>query len=328
MIGRALIARLTHLGAPIRLVVRSAHSARYQIPALDRLRHVDIREHDFLRHDATKLQSIVKGCNTIVHLAGLVHQPDQSASLFDLLNIKATRDLAECARSNGVDKFVFASTVAVYGAPPLVNVAEDTRPNPDTDYGRSKITAEEYLAASPPCSHVIALRPSLVYGPGDRGNMLSLIRQILRKRYFHIGAADARKSLIYSDDLAHVITLTLEKSPPGFHIYNAANPDAPTVREIADTIAEAGIPGCKVPTIPEFIVRTGSYASLVLGGLSPLPPSRLDKLTRPSSVSVTKLQDVTGFTPEYSLLDGLRSEISWAISAGKIPGISSMPTKT
>ncbi len=321
MIGRALIERLSDPGVQLRLAVRDAARVKEHLPQIGKLKNVEVREHDFLQNDSSNLTTLVSGCDTIIHLAGLVHQPDQPPSMYDILNSKATKHLAEVARTEGVRKFVFTSTIAVYGPPPLDNVEEHGPIRPDTDYGRSKYQCEENLATTQPCPYVIALRPALVYGPGDRGNMLSLIRQVLKKRYFHIGSGDAKKSLIYSDDLARAILLALEKSPPGFQLYNVANPEQPTVREIADTIALAGCPGSRVPAIPEIIVRTGSYASLVLGGFSPLPPSRLDKLTRSSTCSVAKLQNLTGFAPNYTLLDGLNCEIEWASSAGKLATI-------
>ncbi|MBY0547173.1 MAG: NAD-dependent epimerase/dehydratase family protein [Candidatus Obscuribacterales bacterium] len=320
MIGSALVARLVRQGKPVRLAVRNSTLARTALSKTTDLTGVDLQECDFLSSERD-LTSLVSGCDIVVHLAGLVHQPDKPAEMFEELNLRTTGRLAHTAKSCGVDTFLFTSTMAVYGPPPFENISEEAKPNPDTDYGRTKLAAEKSLAEIRPARSVIVLRPSLVYGPGDRGNMLPLIRQILKRRYFHIGEASARKSVIYAADLAQVIESALEKAPAGFHVYNVSNPTAPSVREIADQILAAAELDGKIPTFPEILVRVGSYASLALGNKSPLPPSRLDKLTKPATCAVSKLQALTGFQPEYTLHDGLKAEIHWAKTSGQLNGI-------
>lgn len=319
MIGSALVESLVRQGKPVRLAVRNSALARAALSKTMDLTSVDLQECDFLSANLD-MAPLVSGCNTVVHLAGLVHQPDKPVEMFEQLNLRTTERLARTAKSCGVDTFLFTSTMAVYGSPPFENISEEATPHPDTDYGRTKLAAERYLAEIRPARSVVVLRPSLVYGPGDRGNMLPLIRQILKRRYFHIGQASARKSVIYAADLAHVIEAALEKAPAGFHIYNASNPTAPSVREIADTIVSAAELDGKIPTFPEILVRAGSYASLALGNKSPLPPSRLDKLTKPATCAVSKLQALTGFEPKYTLREGLRAEIHWATASGHLNG--------
>lgn len=212
MIGSALVARLVRQGKPVRLAVRNSTLARTALSKTTDLTGVDLQECDFLSSERD-LTSLVSGCDIVVHLAGLVHQPDKPAEMFEELNLRTTGRLAHTAKSCGVDTFLFTSTMAVYGPPPFENISEEAKPNPDTDYGRTKLAAEKSLAEIRPARSVIVLRPSLVYGPGDRGNMLPLIRQILKRRYFHIGEASARKSVIYAADLAQVIESALEKAP-------------------------------------------------------------------------------------------------------------------
>lgn len=319
MIGSALVQRLAKTRVPMRLAARHAAKAREQFSNEAAQASIEIQECDFLA-GAADYRKLVDGCDTVVHLAGLVHQPDQPAEMFEQLNVSCTNSLATAARHAGIKTFLFTSTMAVYGAPPFENISEDATPAPDTDYGRTKLRAENLLQQPPVAPRVIIVRPSLVYGPGDRGNMLPLIRQILKKRYFHIGEAAARKSVIYAHDLAALIELALAKVPEGTHVYNASNPQSPTVREIADTIARAAEMQGEIPTFPELLVRAGSYASLALGKKSPLPPSRLDKLTKPATCAVTKLVELTDFAPAYSLLDGLKAEIQWAKASGQLFG--------
>lgn len=344
MIGSAVVQRLVRLNKPVRLAVRdltrakdsllrelqsndcgasaapgNARNTNERVSRFEQL--VELQECDFLS-DKVDMHSLVAGCDTVVHLAGLVHQPDKPALMFEQLNLRTTEQLALAAKNCGVETFLFTSTMAVYGAPPFENISEEAIPCPDTAYGRTKLAAEKYLAEIRPARRVVVLRPSLVYGPGDRGNMLPLIRQILKRRYFHIGRAAARKSVIYVADLARIIEAALENAPEGFHVYNASNPTAPSVREIADAIAVAAELDGEIPTFPEILVRAGSYASLALGNKSPLPPSRLNKLTKPATCAIGKLQGLTGFEPEYSLLQGLRAEIHWAHTSSQLNGIS------
>lgn len=318
MIGRALVRRLAGRGLSLRLAVRDKNSMLRAIPEFNCFEVIpQIVEYDLAALDAENNKALVQGCTSVVHMAGLVHQARAPVEQYDVLNRRATVLLYEAAAAASVEKFVFLSTIAVYGST-FVNVSEEAAmKEPPGGYALSKLDCEKYIFERDQIPVAAVLRPALVFGPGDRGNMLSLIRQIVKRRYFHIGAAAARKSLICADELAEVIDLCLEKCLPGYHIMNVAG-GSYSMHEIATAIAAAASVSQPIPTVPKSLVTVGSTLLSILGDRSPLSPERLGKLTASTSVSCAKLEKTTGFQSHTALVDALSSELSWARSAGKI----------
>jgi nucleoside-diphosphate-sugar epimerase len=184
-----------------------------------------------------------------------------------------------------------------------------------TPYAVSKIRSEQLLQQLTAIPRVIILRPSMVFGEGDRGNMINLVRSIKSKQYKHIGDASAGKSVIYSRDVAQGIDLCISKLPDGIHILNISNPEPVTVKYLTEEIAGAlGLPK-KLSSVPKGLVRLGAKAAgMFLQERAPFSIEQVDKLTTTTTCSVDKLVSATGFQPKYSLEKALRLEIDWAES--------------
>lgn len=278
----------------------------------DALPIVQHRQLDFLTATLEDFVELVDGCDTIIHTAALVHAEHRSAVEFDQLNVEATRKLIRAANIVGIDSFVLFSTSAVYGSC-FENVCEQSDSlNAQTVYAQSKLAAETVLQTESKATRNIVLRPSLVFGEGDRGNMFALIRQINRGRYANISGNLARKSVIYSLDAAQAVHLCLEKLPAGNHLFNLSNPQSVGVNELAVLIAQ-----ClerKAPlTVPPGIINTAAYmAELALGSRSPVTRARLNKLLSSTTLNVDSLVRNTGFAPCFSLAEALGAEIEWA----------------
>ncbi|MBQ0037978.1 MAG: NAD-dependent epimerase/dehydratase family protein [Clostridiales bacterium] len=146
--------------------------ARYMAPLSDyrvdriSLRSAAWRDADFSQYDV------------VLHAAGIAHirETAENAPLYYEVNRDLTADVARKAKESGVKHFIFLSSMSVYG---LVEgtITAATRPAPNTNYGKSKLQAEELIA--PLCSGQFAvsiLRPPMVYGPGCRGNYQSLVK--------------------------------------------------------------------------------------------------------------------------------------------------------
>jgi nucleoside-diphosphate-sugar epimerase len=123
--------------------------------------------------------------DTVVHLAALAHQsdprhqPDEAA--FMAVNAKGTKRLAEAVVGRmTVHHFVFVSSIGAVAESGDAVVDEHTQPGPDSLYGRSKLAAEQALKVAFDGSSIewCVLRPVLVYGPGNPGNMARLLRLV------------------------------------------------------------------------------------------------------------------------------------------------------
>jgi nucleoside-diphosphate-sugar epimerase len=257
-------------------------------------------------------RSMCRACSVIVHTAGLVHQPGANAELYESTNVRATRLLAEAAAECGAEQFIFLSSSSVYGNRATNMATETDECCRDTPYGISKIESEEMLRANPPAPSTVILRPSLVFGEGDRGNMLSLIRQATSGKYFLVGSGSAQKSLIYARDLANAIILLVKSPKKQFELFNIANPDPVTVKQLSEAILLAAGKEPKLMSMPPWLISVVALiANTILGRRSPLSPERLAKLTRDNSVSVKAFVDAYGFRPEFELQQALANEIEW-----------------
>lgn len=311
LIGTALAKTLSK-EYPLRLQVRKRAKLSPEIA-----RNCQVKEIDFETCTENMLNSMLEGVDTVIHSAGLVHQPDATYGEYELLNVRTTEQLASLAAKTGVKTFVLLSTSAVYGHGPFENIPESGPLNAETPYAMSKLRCEQYLQNIAGLERIIVIRPALVFGAGDRGNLISLIRQINSGKYFNIGGNTARKSLIYANDVAEAIRLLIKHAPHGYNEYNVANPDTISVTELSNQIAICLKKSGQLVSLPEPLLRVGaSLCQSILGNKSPVTVSKIEKLTTTTTCCVQKLTDTTKFAPSVSLADALTSEITWAKTAG------------
>lgn len=314
-IGRTVVQALS--ASPewdIRAQARNPQETRAILGEVCDVTQVLIREADFTRTGEREMRMLTKDCHTIIHCAGLVHRPDAPYQEYEVMNVRATQSLAEAAASNGVNTFIFLSTQAIYGLGPYSNIEENGQIQAKTPYAVSKVTSEKFLEIFRNIPKVVTLRPSLVYGEGDRGNLLSMIREIKAGRFVQIGGGTTEKSVIYSRDLAEAILLTL-RLQDGYHCYNVSNPKPVTVKELIETITDClGMPK-KVSSMPEPLLRFGvKAAELLMKEKAPVTSEQVNKLTTTTTCSVNRLISATGFQQRTPLREGIRAEIAWANS--------------
>ncbi len=322
LIGRALAARVLAAGESVRLQGRSAESVAAALYGLSVQTNLEVVPVDFSTADQPDYDRLAAGCTTIVHCAGLVHNSTANAAAFESLNFRATQMLGTAAKKAKVDSFVFLSTSAVYGAGPFVNVREDSEPKPDTPYAVSKLRCEQWLEQNSVAQRTIVLRPSLVFGEGDRGNMVSLIKQINKGLFFHIGGNQGRKSIIYSADVAVAIEACLNNLGAGFHVLNVANPKSVGVVDLCNDIAR-NLSKAAPPVVPELFVRAGAMlGGAILGEKAPLTVEKMNKLMTTTTCNVDRIVEMTGFAPQASLSCAIAAEIKWARQEGILESLT------
>lgn len=314
LIGRALVQQLSEERQAVRAHGRDKTALSLALPG-ERLNEGDsglqLSAFDLTTASAQQLLSLCKDAKAVVHCAALVHQPDAAAATYEKANLQTTRALAEAARASGVASFVFLSTSAVYGEGPFESADERHPLDPQTPYAESKRRCEDMLAELMPAKQTIIFRPGLVFGPGDRGNMRSLIKQIRRGLYFHIAGNSAKKSVICSADLAQAIRMSMENLPAGFHVLNAANPQPVSVIDLGNAIAHS----CSrqaPPVVPEKLVKKGAaICEAIFGSRAVLSKEKMRKLMTTTTLDVSALTQSTGFAPQLSLADALELESGW-----------------
>jgi len=174
--------------------------------------------------DVTKKETLthLNGSDIIINLAA-VHRDDiRPLSLYDDVNIEGAENICDAAEKYSIQKIIFTSSVAIYGFAPL-NTDEFGDPNYFNDYGRTKYLAEQvfkkWQLKDKKNRSLVILRPTVIFGEGNRGNVYNLLRQIATKKFVMLGSGLNIKSIAYVENVAAFLEYNL-KSKSGIHIYN------------------------------------------------------------------------------------------------------------
>jgi nucleoside-diphosphate-sugar epimerase len=275
--------------------------------------------------DKDAIHSVLKGVDAIYHLAA-EHRDDVSPvqKYYDV-NVEGGKNLLEAARAHNINKIIFTSSVAVYPlepANPRTGSVETDTPAPFNDYGRSKLQSEktfEDWAVEDPGRTLVTVRLVATFGPGNRGNIYTLINQIASGKFMMIGGGDNRKSIAYIGNVAAFLAHNLN-APQGAHLYNYADKPDLRANEMVTAIRGAlGLNGCG-PRIPYAIGLAGGYAfdlaAKLTGRTFPISTIRVRKFCANTIVNADKLKE-TGFVAPYSLHTGLTEMIESEFAARK-----------
>ncbi|MDC1470195.1 NAD(P)-dependent oxidoreductase [Gammaproteobacteria bacterium] len=160
------------------------------------------------------------GC--IINLAAIHRDDIYPISRYDDVNVQGSRNICDAARKLNINKIIFTSSVAIYGFAPA-NTDEKGQPNYFNDYGRTKYLAEqvykEWQKEDPENRVLVIVRPTVIFGEGNRGNVYNLLNQIALKRFVMFGNGRNIKSMAYVENVAGFLCHCLSFKP-GVHIYN------------------------------------------------------------------------------------------------------------
>ena len=248
--------------------------------------------------------------DTIINLAA-VHRDDiRPLSRYDEVNVQGARNVCEAATRYNIRKIIFTSSVAIYGFAPA-DTDETGKPNYFNDYGRTKYLAEQiykaWQAEDPSNRTLVIVRPTVIFGEGNRGNVYNLLLQINSRRFFMFGDGKNIKSMAYVENVVAFIEYSLSFKP-GLHIYNYIDkPDfdmntlISSVRKILFGKANVGI------RLPGIIgITLGYIADLGIKIINkPLPISSIRIKKFMGNTQFASSARYTGFVAPVSLNEGL-----------------------
>ena len=164
----------------------------------------------------------LNGFKSIINLAA-VHRDDiRPLTRYDDVNVQGAINVCEAAEKFNINKIVFTSSVAIYGFSPP-NTDESGLANYFNDYGRTKFLAEgiykKWQAADPDNRTLVIVRPTVIFGEGNRGNVYNLLRQVASRRFVMFGDGKNRKSMAYVENVVAFLEYTLSFNP-GLHTFN------------------------------------------------------------------------------------------------------------
>jgi nucleoside-diphosphate-sugar epimerase len=301
-------------------IVRQAVGAGLSVTATDKSASAECNGVDFLVADILDPPGMSKAfrqVDCVCHAAGLAHIFDKSAALkapFHTVNVVGSENVARLAARAGVEHFVFISSRSVYGGG-AQGKDEDAACHPEEPYAASKLQAEERLIelCQKEGMNLTILRLAPLYGPGDRGNVLRLIRSLDRGRFLWIGKGENLMSILHCEDAARACMAVIRSNLPGINIFNVAAP-ACKMREIVTAISHSL--GKSVPSwhIPASLALTSiKIIKLLLFNHSRIVTihETLQKWLADNYYNTDKFLHTFNFQTKIRLEEGINQEVAW-----------------
>ena len=241
----------------------------------------------------------------VIHAAGKAHsvpKTDEEKEDFLKVNVQGTKNLlAGLENNSSLKKFIFISSVAVYGITEGKEIDENSPLNAIDAYGKSKIEAEQIIlnwCKAKKIEHYI-LRLPLIAGANPPGNLGAMIKALKKGFYFSIGKADVKKSMVLAGDVAAIIPKLNGTSG----IYNLTDGYHPTFDELEKGLANA-LNKKKPLKIPQSLAILMAKAGDLIGNKSPINSQKLKKIQSTLTFSDKKAREELGWNPSR-VLDNL-----------------------
>ncbi len=242
----------------------------------------------------------------IFNFAAIHREPGhQPAEYFDT-NLPGARNVCAFAEATGCANLLFTSSISVYG--PTKGATSETSPNyPQTPYGISKLCSElihEGWLRAGKDRRLIVCRPGVIYGPGDPGNILRMIRAVQRGYFFFPGTTDLRKSYGYVEGLVDSFEFAMARSEPHL-LFNYVEAETETIGNLVQIIRQEL--GCSAPviSIPLWLLQPlANGVQWLTKGRSPIHPARVRKAATPTHIVPQRLKEL-GFKFRYDFRSSL-----------------------
>lgn len=301
-IGRNLCRRLVESNRFSHIFLVDTKPPTQDLPA-----NVSFIEHDIkepiLRSQFEKIENV----EWIFHFAAVHREPGHAPNEYFEMNLPSTRVVAKFADLIQCNNILFTSSIAVYG-PTETAIDEDSVQAPVTPYGISKLCCElaleAWLAASEK-KRLIVVRPGVIYGPEDPGNIGRLIKAIQRRRFAFPGSKSIRKSYGYIEGLIDSFEFSMNRNERSL-TYNYVEKETLSLGNLVAAIAK--FTNSPVPTFSLPIGTLATAAQIVqfaTGGRSPIHPARVRKAATQTWIVPKRLIDA-GFQFKYGFEASLR----------------------
>ena len=257
---------------------------------------------------------IPTGTESVVLLAAEHRDDVLPTSLYYDVNVQGTKNVLQAMDKAGIKNIIFTSSVAIYGLN-KTNPDENHPEDPFNHYGKSKWQAErvikEWYDNDPDGKSITIIRPTVIFGERNRGNVFNLLKQISSGKFMMIGKGENKKSMAYVGNIVAFIKNRLEKCKPGYHVFNYADKPDFSMVELTQTIEEKmkiKLPSIKIPYLLGMI---GGYSfdfiSLLLGRRFAISAVRVKKFCATTQFDASKVHGV--FKSPYSLEEGLNKTL-------------------
>ena len=258
--------------------------------------------------DAATLRGTITG-DVVVNLAA-VHRDDvRDKSEYQRTNVDGAENVASVCEEKGIDKIVFTSTVAVYGfAEPGTDESGSIKPF--NEYGRTKFEAEEKLRAwhANGEKSLIIVRPTVIFGEGNRGNVFNLLNQIASGKFLMVGKGENKKSMAYIGNIVAFLEACIATNQK-YGVYNYVDTPDLTMNELVSEVRSKlkGKTGVG-PRLPYWLGLLLGFTADVVAKISgknlPVSSIRVKKFASSTEFRSSKA-DLCNFQPPFSISHGV-----------------------
>ncbi|PCI21564.1 MAG: NAD-dependent dehydratase [Piscirickettsiaceae bacterium] len=245
---------------------------------------------------------------TVFHLAGKTHAVNEINTSIDeyyLINVEGTKKLLHTAHQAGVTKFIYCSSVKAIGEGGIIPKKETDPVLPTTYYGQTKLAAEGLVLEFKSISHTAVFRPTMVYGPGNPGNLDRLINAISKKRFPPWPNIKNKRSMVHVDDVVQAALLLASKNQANRQAYNITDGNYYSTFQIIEWIRiELGYSLHKFSTPISLLkmgAKLGDLVSLIIRRKLPLTSDNLEKLIGSAAFDSSKIENELGFRAKWNL---------------------------
>jgi len=282
------------------------------------LKNIDLLQSHFFAEYTTigdvrnqdRMNAELEGCDMVVLLAAQ-HRDDVSpVSLYYDTNVGGMKVTLSAMEKNGIKRIVFFSSVAVYGLNKN-NPDENFKPDPFNHYGKSKWEAEQVLQewySNHSDWNIDIIRPTVIFGERNRGNVYNLLRQIASGRFLMIGSGTNVKSMCYVGNIVAFVKYMIENVCQGYNVFNYIDKPDMTMNDLVPLVGK--VLDKKIPSIhiPYWLGMCGGYCFDMIAKLThkklAISSVRVKKFCAVTQFDSTKTMS-SGFKPPFSLSEGL-----------------------
>ncbi len=266
--------------------------------------------------DQDSVIQAVNGVDCVFHLAAKLHinNPDPSLEKeYERVNVEGTKKIVDASVAANVSRVIFFNTINVYGSGrPGQEFFENNPLDPQSLYAMTKAKAEQIVINARSTSDGkplgVILRLAAVYGPGMKGNYISLIKGLKQGWFIPIGSGKNRRTLIFVDDAVRAAVLAARHPESAGNIYNLTDGRNYTLQDIINSICKAL--HRKTPRIylPAKLIRFGlglvEDIFKLIGKRSPVGRQTIDAMLEDRAVNGDKIQQDLGYKPKIELDQG------------------------
>lgn len=254
--------------------------------------------------DLSSWTNIFNGFDTVVHLSGAIKEPSNATenSLYDI-NVLQAETVSKAAVAAGVKRLIYISSIAIYGNMSATPILQSSKPNPKTEYAKSKLIAEEKIQeiASKEEIELVIIRPPMVYGPNSKGSFKRVKKYMAKGYPIPFKNIKNLRSFIYIENLTSFIYSCISNEKLNNEVFNISDGEDISTSDLfklayeleSKTAIEIPMPNILIKLILVAIRRERLY----------------EQLFRSMQIDISYACHKTGWKPEFSVREGITESI-------------------